>query len=255
MSDTRGSYVWYELATNDVERAIEFYGDVVGWGTEKFGGPAPSYWIWTASGTGIGGLMALTAESKQVNASPHWVAYVNVADVDRLTKQAVSLGATSCVPPHDIPTVGHISMFADPQGAVLAMIKPEGADRPAPEGPEPGHVVWRELLTDDAPAALRFYGELFGWQQTQALEMGPNGTYHIYGKGGRELGGMMQRPPGYPLPPHWLYYVHVSDLDAALQRVQRGGGKVWMGPMPIPTGERVAQCLDPQGAAFALHGK
>jgi predicted enzyme related to lactoylglutathione lyase len=85
--------------------------------------------------------------------------------------------------------------------------------------------------------------------------MGPNGTYHIYGKNGRDLGGMMQRPDGYPLPPHFLYYMHVGDLDGALERVTHGGGKVWMGPMAIPSGERVAQCADPAGAVFALHGK
>jgi predicted enzyme related to lactoylglutathione lyase len=55
-------------------------------------------------------------------------------------------------------------------------------------------------------------------------------------------------------PPHWLYYVKVDDLDAALERVKERGGQVLNGPMDVPGGDRVAQCLDPQGAAFALHG-
>ena len=109
-------------------------------------------------------------------------------------------------------------MFADPQGAVLAMIKPEGEDQPPPEGPVPGNVVWRELLANDAAAETCFYQDLFGWKETQSFEMGPNGTYHVYGKNGRDLGGMMKRPEGYPLAPHFLYYVHVQDLDAAIER-------------------------------------
>ena len=252
---SQGNFVWYELSTTDVAGAVKFYGNVVGWETEKFPGPESAYWIWKNGEKGIGGLMALTEQSKAVSATPNWLAYVNVGDVDAITKKAVALGAKTCLEPHDIPTVGRISVFADPQGAVLAVIKPEGADQPPPEGPVAGEVVWRELLANDAPAEVRFYGDLFGWKQTQSFEMGPNGTYHIYGKDGRDFGGMMNRPADYPRAPHWLYYVHVADLDAALERVKRGGGKVWMGPMPIPSGDRVAQCTDPQMATFALHGK
>ena len=75
------------------------------------------------------------------------------------------------------------------------------------------------------------------------------------GKGGRTLGGMATKPKDYPAPPHWLYYVKVDDLDAALARVKKGGGQVMHGPMEVPGGDRVAQCIDPQRAAFALHGK
>ncbi len=56
-------------------------------------------------------------------------------------------------------------------------------------------------------------------------------------------------------PPHWLYYVTVRDIDAALERVRAKGGKVLNGPMEVPgeTPARIAQCMDPQGAAFALY--
>jgi predicted enzyme related to lactoylglutathione lyase len=86
-------------------------------------------------------------------------------------------------------------------------------------------------------------------------EMPGPGKYHIYGDGSTELGGIFTPPAGYPLPPHFLYYVHVTDLDAASERVKKGGGEVWMGPMPIPGGDRITQFKDPQGAVFALHGK
>jgi hypothetical protein len=56
-----------------------------------------------------------------------------------------------------------------------------------------------------------------------------------------------------PFPPAWLMYVKVLDLDTSLAAVRSGGGQVVNGPMEIPGGDRIAQCLDPQGAAFALH--
>jgi predicted enzyme related to lactoylglutathione lyase len=50
----------------------------------------------------------------------------------------------------------------------------------------------------------------------------------------------------------WLYYFNVPAIDAALARVSAGGGKVLNGPMEVPGGSWVAQCMDPQGAMFAL---
>lgn len=173
-------------------------------------------------------------------------------DVDALTTKAVSLGAKCWVAPTDIPNVGRFSVIADPQGAVLALMTPQGPDRPEAKEPPPGHVCWNELITDDHEKAFAFYAALFGWHKADAVPM-PNGIYQLYGRGSRTLGGMMNRPEGYLAPPHWLYYFRVEDLDAALARVVKGGGKVMMGPMEVPDGSRVAQCLDPQGAMFALN--
>jgi len=61
----------------------------------------------------------------------------------------------------------------------------------------------------------------------------------------------MAKAQGFP--PSWLYYITVDDLVAALQTTKARGGQVLNGPMDVPGGDRVAQCLDPQGGAFALH--
>ncbi len=254
MSPTQGTFVWYDLTTTDVNAAIEFYRDVVGWRTQRFD---DDYTVWTAGETGIGGVVAARAADKRPITPPHWMGYVLADDVDALTKSAESLGATIQVPPSDIPTVGRFSIVADPQGATLALFTPlpRETEEPArPSEPPPGHVSWNELMTDDPEAALRFYGRLFGWEQTSAVES-PMGVYRMYGKGGRTFGGIGQRPADFPLGPRWLYYVKVADLDGALVRVRQRGGNVLHGPMEVPGGDHVAQCADPQGAAFALHGR
>ncbi len=253
MSDSQGNFVWYELTTTDPKGAAAFYGDVIGWKTQAFeGGP---YTLLMNGAAAIGGLVPLDDAAKKSGTRPSWLAYVTADDVDALTKKATSLGAKVAVPPSDIPTVGRFSVIADPQGAVLALFKPMGSGMAPPTEPTQGHVTWHELLAADGEAVFGFYQQLFGWQKTEAFPMGEKGVYQIFGRGGPNLGGMMTRPEGYPLPPHWLYYVHVGDLDGALARVKTGGGQVWNGPMPIPTGNRVAQCADPAGATFALHGK
>jgi predicted enzyme related to lactoylglutathione lyase len=82
--------------------------------------------------------------------------------------------------------------------------------------------------------------------------MGAMGTYTLFGRGGSDLGGMYQRPVDVPVSA-WIYYFQVADIDAAIARTASRGGKLLRGPMPVPSGARVALLIDPQGAVFAAH--
>ena len=44
----------------------------------------------------------------------------------------------------------------------------------------------------------------------------------------------------------------VPTLDAAVDRVNAGGGKIMNGPMEVPGGSWIVQAMDPQGAFFCL---
>jgi len=66
---------------------------------------------------------------------------------------------------------------------------------------------------------------------------------------------MFNRPPGVQAPPNWLQYIRVDSADAAAERVKASGGQILNGPMEVPGGDRIAQCMDPQGAAFAVHSR
>jgi uncharacterized protein len=55
------------------------------------------------------------------------------------------------------------------------------------------------------------------------------------------------------MPPHWLYYVTVENIDATVERIKKAGGKILNGPMDIPGNDKIAQCMDPQGAGFAIY--
>lgn len=254
MSTSHGNFVWYELVTDDVNGAIKFYEDVIGWGTQPFEGSEPPYVMWTAGESPIGGVMGLEGEARKAGAPPHWFAHVAVDDVDALANKAESLGGKTLTPPTDIPTVGRFGIIADPHGAVISLFKSLGPEMPRPAGPTHGYFSWHELMAGEWEAAFRFYSQLFGWEKMEAFAA-PMGTYQIYGKDGRPFGGMMTKPESLPAPPHWLYYTYVHDLDAALTRVRKSGGQVIHGPMEVPGGDHVAQCMDPQGAAFALHGE
>ncbi len=122
MSDTEGTFIWYELTTRDPKAAIRFYQDVVGWRTQAFEGNLP-YTIWLAGDGGVGGIAPLSDEEKKAGTQPSWMAYVRADDVDALTSKAKSLGARTSVEPRDIPTVGRFSVIADPQGAVTGTLQ------------------------------------------------------------------------------------------------------------------------------------
>jgi len=245
----RGKFVWYELLANDEKVAAGFYTKVLGWKTEAWKTPpgAPGYTMWNKDGKPFGGLMTLPEEARKMGAPSHWLAYVTVPDTDASTEQAKRLGAKALMGPMDIPEVGRMTVIQDPQGAVLALFTPAMAGSPPPDG----IISWHELATDDWKKAWDFYQQMFGWEKGQGMDMGPMGTYQIFTEGGAQIGAMFNRPPQIPVS-NWLYYFKVPDLDDAVEKTKANGGKVLNGPMDVPGG-RIAQCMDPQGAAFALH--
>ena len=248
---SRGRFVWYELMTTDLEKAQAFYTKVVGWGTQAWPGPQP-YTMWTADGAPLGGLMKQPQEEK---APPHWLAYISTPDVDATTKQAQSLGATVLLKPTPIPQRREtFSVLADPGRRVRAF-RADGRDA-EPQGPPPaGQFSWHELMTTDYKAAFAFYNALFGWGRTPSTIWAPWASTSCSAAMDINSAGCSTRPPSVPAPPNWLQYVAVDSADRAAERVTANGGTIMNGPMDVPGGDRIAQCMDPQGAAFAVHSR
>lgn len=253
--DLRGRFVWYELLTTDPEAAQDFYPTVVGWDTEPWEPPdgGEPYVMWKTGERPIGGVMQLPDDAVEQGAVPHWLPYVGTPDVDSTVERAKELGSRVYVEPLDIPTVGRFAVLADPQGAVFAVYTPE-MEAPAAGPPQRGDISWHELVTTDWEAAFAFYHELFGWEKKDAMDMGEMGIYQMYGRrDGIPLGGMFNKSADMPGPAAWLIYAMVDDVNTATEQVKASGGQVLNGPMEVPGGDWVAQCMDPQGAAFAVH--
>lgn len=255
MSDIpKGRFVWYDLMTTDPKGAQSFYKDVIGWGTAPFDGPMP-YTMWTNGETPIGGVNDLPEEAKKAGAPPHWLSYIATPSVDETVDQAKGLGAKVLVEPQDIPTVGRFAILADPMGAAFAVYTPAN-EPPGHDGPaNKGEFSWHELMSDEPEKAWDFYSALFGWEKTDSFDMGPEvGPYQMYGRAGEgfPLGGIYKRPKEMPTSA-WLYYARVDDVHETVEQVKAKGGQVLNGPMEVPGGDFVAQCIDPQGSAFALH--
>ena len=108
---------------------------------------------------------------------------------------------------------------------------------------------WNELLTSDEAGATKFYSAVFGWQTADFPGAGVK--YTLWKSNGKDIGGLIKRPIEN-IPPHWLGYVTVADVDATAQKAGEAGGTVMVQPLDVPTVGRVAVIQDPQGASLGI---
>ena len=252
MSDGRGSFAWYELLTTDAAAARKFYGAVVGWEARDASTAVFPYTVFSADQTEVGGLMELPPEARRMGATPRWVGYVAVDDIDGTVERLRRIGGSVFVPPTD-SNIGRVSIVADPQTATFGLVGGLKRGGPSEQPERPGQVGWHELFAADGKSAFAFYSELLGWQPS-ARANDPPDFYQLVAVGGRTFGGMFDKLPRAPVP-FWLYYIEVSDVAVAVARVKEGGGQVVQGPIELPDRCWIARCIDPQGAMFSLQGK
>ena len=256
-------FIWYELMTTDAQGAKAFYESVVGWRIVP-GKPDPhgvEYGhIIRDDGGNNGGVLTLTEDMSKGGARPCWLGYLYVADIDAALSAIWADGGKVIMPKTTID-VGSFALVTDPQGVPVYVMTPvPPADQPDAKSDvydrcAPQHVSWNELYTSDIEGAKAFYAKHFGMAFNDKMPMGEMGDYWFITEGTSEdaIGAMMQKPPHVPMS-SWLYYIRVTDIDAAVEKVKAGGGQVLNGPMEVPGGDWIINGMDPQGAAFSLVG-
>lgn len=117
----------------------------------------------------------------------------------------------------------------------------------------PGHgtIYWNELMTADVEASKAFYAAAIGWTYTAMPTS--EGTYWLIQAAGQEApaGGMMQFSGEAGAPTNlWFTYLHVDDLDRALDSARSAGGQVLREPFEVPGVGRIAIVMDSTGAVL-----
>jgi hypothetical protein len=248
---SHGRFAWHELAVNEPSAAESFYLQVTPWKTQPWD-HAPDYTLLMNESTPLGGIACLSDDHVAGRLPQEWLPYVCVYDVDGCSRQAVSLGGQIRRGPKEVPNIGAWAVIADPQGALFGIYEPAYA--PTPCAPKPGQFSWHELATSDYKAAAEFYRALFRWEHVSDYDMGEMGVYRMFGHRGETYGGMFNCTDCMPAP-KWLPYMRVSDVKSAAGQVQQAGGTVTSRMLEVPGGDKIAHCLDPQGASFALHAR
>ena len=109
-----------------------------------------------------------------------------------------------------------------------------------------GEIVHYEIAAKDADRAVAFWGGLFGWQ-FGASGM-PEMDYRMAQVSSSSGAAIYQADD---VDGHPRVYHDVSDIDAALAKVQELGGKA-EDKAPVPGHGWFAACSDTEGNAFFL---
>lgn len=114
-----------------------------------------------------------------------------------------------------------------------------------------GEFCWNELATRNVKEAKEFYSKSFGWQFSDH-QIGDS-TYSMIKCGGQEFGGMWQIPHDQTdIPPHWMSYILVDNLEQSLDTVKKNGAQVKVPTTKAGEFGMFAIIIDPTGAHIAL---
>lgn len=243
-----GRMVWREVMTNDTEKVKGFYGELFGWSFKEVdmpGGPGKYTMIETSPGKTMGGIGPLPPGAPM----PYWVSWVSVPDVDASVAAAKPGGGAIPFGPFDAPGVGRMAFVADPDGAVLGVIRGSDGDA-AHVGARPGRheFCWETLVTKDPEKAKAFYAKVAGWE----VQTTPSG-FSCFAVGATPEDQVTDIQKAQSQPPMWMTYVTVEKIEASNDRVTKLGGKVVVPLIEIPTVGRISMIADPTGAHIGLY--
>jgi uncharacterized protein len=147
-----GIFPWHELATTDLDAALEFYTELFGWSKgaahemgEEMGG---TYQLISLDGKEVGGIY----KARDNSTPPNWLSYAHVADADKAAEAIKSNGGRVVNGPMEVPGGSWIVMLLDPQGGAFAVVEPPKAAAAAPKKSAGKKAAKAEPA--DAPAAL-----------------------------------------------------------------------------------------------------
>ncbi len=239
----QGTFAWADNSSTDPEAAKAFYMDLFGWGKYEIPmGDGMNYTMFQHQGENVAALSGMLPEG----VPSLWFNYVTVDEVDPLADVVTANGGTVVWGPVDLFDSGRMLHIQDPTGGELGLWQPKqhfgaGIVNTA------GAMCWNELLTRDAAAAKAFYSKLLGWEF-----YGDEHYIHISNRG-RNNGGILEMDENFgDIPPCWMVYFHVADIDGAMKRVEALGGKVVTQKMEAPDTGWFTVVEDPAGAHFYI---
>jgi hypothetical protein len=245
-----GKVIFVELVTPDLAAAKQFYGGLFGWTFRGIEAGATEYAEASLDGRPVAGLIhrALPAGERRQTA---WLSFFSVGDVDAAEKLALQRGAKVLFAPHSFPDRGREAVFADPQGAVFAVVASSSGDPPDFLAAS-GEWIWSSLITSDPETDAAFYQALFDYDVFELPASG--GAQHLLlASANYARASVNTLPANTPnAHPYWLDYVRVEDTVKMTAKVVALGGRVLVEPWVDRHGGKVAVVADPQGATFGL---
>lgn len=244
-----GAPSWIDVSSTDKQASKAFYTGLFGWDASDLGEEAGGYIMFE-----LGGRIVAALGGVQEGQPSAWSVYFNAPDAEATAGKVEAAGGRVIVAPFDVLDQGSMAVFMDPTGAFFSIWEMNKMPGLGLLG-EPNTFGWCELNTGNVDSAADFYASVFGWgaHRTAASEGGPG--YTEWQLDGQSFGGAIQIGASATMPadipPHWLVYFMVDDIDARTARVSELGGSVKVGPEAYPGG-KFSVVAEPGGAHFGL---
>jgi uncharacterized protein len=245
-----GKLIFVELVTPDLAAAKQFYAGLFGWTFRDIQAGATHYAEAFLDGRPVAGLIHKDVPADRQR-QPAWLSFFSVGDVDAAKKVALQNGAKVLFEPHNVPDRGKEAVFADPQGAVFAVLASSSGD-PSDVLAAPGEWIWSSLITSDPDSDAAFYQKLFDYEVFE-LPAGTGSQHLLFASGDYARASANTLPANRPKAhPHWLNYVRVEDAVKMTAKVVALGGRILVDTRVDRHGGRVTVVADPLGAPFGL---
>jgi predicted enzyme related to lactoylglutathione lyase len=243
-----GKFIWFDLATPALADQQEFYSDVFGWTYQSPGQSSDNYVLVLNQGRAIGGMFASEPPGGEQDGAT-WITLFSVEDVDQATRDAVAAGGNVELKPADVPRRGRHALLRDPGNALFGVLDSSSGD-PADDEVPIGGIFWVDLFTRDVDGMIGFYSKLAPYES--------------------RLRGMIEGSEGQLLVAHdlpragvvpvdeeanrsaWVPYVRVADVQAALDRAEKGGGFTIIAPDPEILESNLGVFVDPHGGVMGV---
>jgi hypothetical protein len=253
-----GGILSADIAVPEHEREMRFYSRVLGTGEN----PLWREDLMNNRGMPIIGLGARSAEYADLPLQ--WLPHIQVADVAASVERALDLNGRALMHGKDDDGNSQWAVLLDPNGAAFGIIPlvsaealatTEGASS-ADASARVGCISWLDLTVSDASATRDFYRQVVDWsvQDVQMEDAGERyADYNMLGADGKPAAGVCHaRGVNLGLPPVWMIYLPVGDLDESLRRVREEGGQIIKAIRGTDGEYAYAVVQDPVGVCLAL---
>ena len=248
-----GGILSADIAVAEHEREVRFYSRVLGTGENP---------LWRddlMNNLGIP-IIGLGARNEEYAHLPlQWMPHIQVADVAASVDRALELGGSELMHTKNDDGESQWAVLLDPNEAAFGIIPVVSAEElpPADDAASSvGRICWVDLTVSDASTTRDFYRQVIGWS-VQDVEMEDAGEqyadFNMLGDDGKPAAGVCHaRGENLGLPPVWMIYLSVGDIDESLRRVAEEGGEIVKTVRSSDGEYAYAVVQDPLGAYLAL---
>jgi len=243
-----GKLIWAELVTPDLAAAERFYGGIFGWTFHDIRASDTSYVIAKLGDAPIAGFVQRPVQPDRPQQAA-WLPFLSAASVQEAGQRILEHGGKELKPPRAYRQRGKQAIYADPQGAVFAVLESHSGDPPDVLA-APGEWIWGAVMARDPDSAAAFYQDVFDYEVFE-LESDARGA-HLLLASENYARASVNPLPADDVQPHWIGFVRVTDVPQAANAAKTFGGRVLVEPHQDRHGGTVALLADPAGSVIGV---